>query len=258
MLNIQLAQKTKIKMKKYLFIPAAILFLTVQSSFAQNKLEILKGFDSLKVSQKTIQEANAAFKIIQNAPISLNTCKKKANNCENRAEFGYFVLNKLGFKPINFWIFKEGLIEGNKDIGGLEWDTKTTECKTLYWKYHVATGIIISTDKGLDTLIYDPWTQGKLTTLREWSLSFYKPNAIRTVFAFPVIDNYFYFPITRKGKLMTTRESWQINLDTDANQMYCGLCGITPNKKCEKNRFKGEISTKREEIIKYLKDNGIN
>lgn len=258
MLNIQLVQKTKVLMKKYFFISVAILVFNVKGLLAQSKLEIIKGFDSLMISEKTIQEANKAFEIIRNAPITLSTCKQKANNCENRAEFGNFVLNKLGFKPINFWIFKEGLIDGYTDIGGLEWDTGTKECKTLYWKYHVAAGIIITTDKGSDTLVYDPWTQGKLTTLRDWSLSFYKPNSARIVFAFPVIDNYFYFPTTPEGKLIITKEAWQINLDIDANQMYCGLCGITPNRKCKKNRLSSEIRAKRETIVMYLKDNGIN
>ena len=246
-------------MSRIFSLPSTILFLTVQLSFAQNKLEILNGFDSLPISQRTIHETGAAFSTIQNAPITLNTCKKKANNCENRAGFGYVVLNKLGFKPINFWIFKEGLIDGFKDVGGLRWDAKTTYCKTIYWKYHVGAGVIINSEKGLDTLIFDPWTQGKLTTLKEWALSFYKPNSNRTVFAFPVLDNHFYFPTSRQGKLMTSRESWQLYLDRgNANQMYCGLCGIKSNRKCGKNRFKGAINSKREEIIKYLKDNGIN
>lgn len=233
----------------------SVLFISEMN--AQNHLKLIQSFDSISLSEKTLTEANLAFSIIENAPIEFKNCKEVANNCENRAEFGNHVLKQLGFKPINFWIFKEGLIEGFNELGGLEYTSKTTDCKTLFWKYHVASGIVINTDQGLDTLIFDPWTQGKLVTLREWSLSFFKPNANRTVFAFGVLDNYYYFPTTNKGKLITTEDQWQAYVDKDSFQMFCGLCGITPNKKCLKSRHKAEIEKTRQEIIKYLALNNI-
>jgi hypothetical protein len=226
----------------------------VEQLLSNNKLELLNGFDTFQTSDKTLDQANEAFEIISNAPIASTTCKEKANNCENKAAFSSYILNKLDFKPINFWIFKEGLIENRKDIGGLAYDTKTKKCKTLFWQYHVAAGIIINTD----TLIFDPWTQGELVSLRKWALSFYEVNTGRTAFVLPVLGNYFYFPTTQEGKLITTKQQWQNNIDIDSNQMYCGLCGITPNKKCNKKKFKEKISSQKEAITKYLSDKGIN
>ena len=239
---------------KFLFL--AILISFFYSSSAQN-LQILQSFDEFNISKKTIVEAEKAFSLIKNAPIPQNTCKEKANNCENRAAFSNFVLKQLGFEPINFWIFKESLIS-ESDFGNLVFDTKTSECKKLFWGYHVASGVKLNMENGTEFFVFDPWTQTKLVKLSEWSLGFLNNDKNRTAFVFPVKDNYYYFPIDEKGKLLTTKDDWYKFLDTDSNQMYCGLCGITPNKKCSKNRFKNNIQKKKLEIVKYLSENNIS
>lgn len=237
-------------MKKLVYTLIICQFI-VQVGMAQNKMELINSFDKLEVSFNSLSELNRAYEIISEAPIALNTCKEKANNCENRAEFSHFVLSKLGFKAINFWIYKEGLIENQEDVGCLEFDTRTN-CKKLFWKYHVAAGVLIQNGGKTDTFVIDPWTQHRLTTLKEWSVSFFRPGSNRTVFVFPVIENYYYFPVTAKGKLMTAKEAWSAYIDKDTSQMYCGLCGITPNRKCNKKRFKEEINKKKLEIDDYL------
>jgi hypothetical protein len=246
-----------------------IIFLTlitkVELSHGQNNYQLINSFDAVQVSEKTLEDVNAAYKIIENAPIYLRTKKEKANNCENRAEFNFYVLEKLGFKPINFWIFKEGLIEPKYNTAklvtgsnGLAFNTKVGRKPMVYWGYHVATGVIIQNNGKNDTLIFDSWTQGKITNLKDWSLSFFQEPNGRIIYVLPVIGLYKFYGTTAIGQLSTQKSDWSKNIDNDFNQMYCGLCGITPNKKCNKNRFKDDINNKKDALLKYLKDNGID
>lgn len=227
---------------------------------AQNNLKTLDGFDSLNVSLKTMDDVKAAFDIIQKAPIYLLSKKEISNNCENRAEFAFYVLEKLGFHPINFWIFKEGLVEKEyntpelvNNSKGLAFNTSLTGRSMVYWRYHVAAGAIIENNGKRDTIVMDPWTQGKITTLKDWALSFFVEPRGRTVYVFPVLGLYSFYGTTDIGQLSMVKVEWDKNLDADFNQMYCGLCGITPNGKCDRPRFRKVILAKKEEIQNYLR-----
>lgn len=235
-------------MKTYFFTIALFINFCV---VAQHTMQVVKSFDTPEISAKTIADAQKAYDIISNAPIVLDSDKKIANNCENRAEFGFTVLSKMGFKPVNFWIYKEGYFEDDK--GGLEYNTGR---KIVHWRYHVAAGIIIPSESGYDTLIYDPWTQHKLTSLKAWATSFFIAAKPRKVFVFSVTDNYYFFP-TNNNKLVTSKEDWNLYKDSNLSQMYCGLAGITPNGKCSKKRFRDDINDARNTILAYLYKHGI-
>ncbi len=249
----------------FCIIPSIFLLLIICTEIsAQNKMQMIKGFDNIAVSQKSMSDANAAFQIIKGAPIHLTNKTEMANNCENRAEFAFSVLTKLGFKPVNFWIFKEGLVETTyttakavKKSNGLAFNTHLGSKPYVFWGYHVASGIILDNNGQNDTLIFDPWTQGGFVTLKQWALSFFQEPTGRTVYAFPVTGLYRFYGTTGIGQLSKEKADWT-NTDNDLNQMYCGLCGITPNAKCDNPRHQAEIKDKRTEIIKYLKDKGID
>lgn len=245
-------------MKKYnLLILLCLNLACISKLSSQNNKVILESFNTIEKSNKTMEEANQAFQIIANAPISKKKRKHKINNCENKAGFASLILKNLGFKPINFWIFKEGLIKGEDNKGGLYYDKKRCQCKkSASWGYHVGAGVILNTPEGLDTLIFDPWTYSKLVSLDEWSLSFFRQSSGRTIYIFPVSKNYRFYP-TENEKLITDENKWEKFLDKDDNQMYCGLCGITPNSKCSKKRFRKRIKAKRNQILNYLKQNGV-
>ncbi|WP_293304108.1 protein-glutamine glutaminase family protein [Pedobacter sp. UBA5917] len=252
-------------MKKSIILLLSVSILIMGHSYAQNSMATLPTFDSLFISPKTVAEAGQAFDLIKNAPIFLSSKREKANNCENRAEFTYFVLEKMGFKPINFWIFKEGLVEPKystarevRRSNGLAFNTSTSGRDMVFWGYHVAAGLIVQNGMHPDTLVFDPWTQGKLTTLKQWSTSFFQEPAGRTVYIFPVTGQYRFYGTTTIGQVSNMKEDWIKNLDTDFNQMYCGLCGITPNEKCSKARFRNTILAKKEEISAYLRSKKIS
>ncbi len=252
-------------MNTYRLLLAVMLILCFpQSLCAQNRRQLLNSFDSLFVSDKTLAEADTVFQLIAKAPIATKTKKEKANNCENRAEFAFYVLEKQGFRPINFWIFKEGLVESKYNTSklvsksnGLVFNTKIGSKPLVYWGYHVATGIILENNGLRDTLVFDPWTQGKLVDLPTWSLSFFNQPGGRTIYIFPVTGLYKFYGTTSIGQLSTNKSNWEKNLDTDFLQMYCGLCGITPNSQCQKSKYKSTISQKRLEIKNYLDKYGI-
>ncbi|RYG15160.1 MAG: hypothetical protein EOO07_16030 [Chitinophagaceae bacterium] len=173
-------------------------------------------------------------------------------------------MSKLGFKPVDFWLLKEGLVEPQydtprkvKNSDPLCYTPVSSTDVLGCWGYHVAAGVQIEVDGQAQIMIIDPWTQGKLTTLNEWALSFFAQKSGRTAYVFPVKDNYKFYGSNGTGQISYSKKDWEENLDDDNNQLYCGLCGITPNEKCEKKKFGKEISDKRAEIQAYLKTHGI-
>ena len=239
-----------------------ILLLFVLYTFianSQNKLQIMESFDSIEVSSKSYEEAKNALKIIKEAPIFLGNKREIANNCENRAQFAYSILEKLGFSPANYWLFKEGLVEERfatakkvKRSTGLAYNTGIGRKPYVFWIYHVATGITIKRNGKEEVLIYDPWTQNKLVTLKEWSLSFYREKSGRTAYVMSVRGLYNYFGTNSIGQVSIDQNDWNKKIGSPCNQMYCGLAGITPNKKCCKKRFHSRILAKKNEIDEYL------
>jgi len=213
----------------------------------QNRLVLLKSFDTLQASGRTMSEAQAAFHMIEQAPVCNDSRTEKANNCENRAELACHILEAAGFKPINFWIFKEGLVEAQfrtkeavKRSNGLAFNTGIGKQPYVFWRFHTAAGVIM----GRDTLIFDPWTQHKLVLLREWSTSFFIEKSGRTAYVLPVTGQYSYFGTTKTGQLSLDKNIWLRKLDKDFNQMYCGLCGFISNKACNKRRNKKRSQSK--------------
>lgn len=252
-------------MKTSKFILSFILTVVSYTAHAQNTLKNIASFDSLYVSAKNMDEVKNAYGIIEKAPIYLTSRKEMANNCENRAEFTFYVLEKMGFKPINFWIFKEGLVDPKyntsrlvRNSNGLAFNTHTSGRPMVYWGYHVAAGLILDNNGHRDTIVFDPWTQGKITTLKSWSTSFFEEPKGRTVYVFPVTGQYRFYGTTDIGQVSNLKEDWAKNLDTDFNQMYCGLCGITPNEKCGRSKFKNTILAKKTEIVAYLKAKNVS
>ncbi len=233
------------------------------TAHSQNRLEVLKSFDDFGNSNKTIKEANEAMKLIQNAPILLRTKKEIANNCENRAQFAYLVLNELGFEPINYWVLKESLIEdkysSSRAIRKSKLLTYNSNKGKVHWGYHVATGIILNVDGNDRIYIYDPWTQkGRLVLLEKWALSFFQESSGRIAYVFPVRGLYKFYGTKLNGKMSYQKSDWIKNEDNGLNQMYCGLSGVTPNRKCSKRRFRNRISKKKSEIFSYLSRYEIN
>lgn len=231
----------------------------------QNILKRLEPFDTVEVSNKTKKDIDSAFEIVKNAPIFFKNKKQIANNCENRSQFVYLVLEKLGFKPVNFWLFKEGLVENKytttsdvKKSIGLTYNTKIGRKPNVFWGYHVATGVIVNDDDKKKIYIFDPWTQDVLVSLKAWSLSFFGTQTNRTAYVLPVNGLYKYYGTKELGQVSLLKDKWQENLDESKNQMYCGLAGITPNHKCEKKRFRRKILNKKVEIELYLKNYGIS
>jgi hypothetical protein len=160
------------------------------------------------------------------------------------------VLEKLGFEPVSYWLFKEELIEGQPSSDGLFFTP--TGCKNVVWGYHVAAGVLIQDREETKIYILDPWTQTTFVTIEQWATSFFLPESKRTAFVFPVLGNYYFYPTEHK-KLQITKASWDPFRDEDEVQMYCGLCGVTPNAKCGKSRNIQKAMVKKQEIANYLK-----
>lgn len=235
-------------MYKHLLFCLLIVSTTISVS-AQHQLNVLETFDDIKVSKKNYDEVKQAFDILKNAPLDFFDCKARYNNCENRSAFTIKLLNKLGFEAINFWLFKEKLIKGQAKSDALYYTP--SGCKRVSWGYHVAGGVIINNGDKIDTLVLDPWTQNDIKSLNDWATSFYLSGTKRTAFVMLVLKNYYFYP-TDKNKLKTDKDSWVKYIDEDEWQMYCGLSGITPNKKCAKAKFRDRISSKKSEINNYL------
>jgi hypothetical protein len=242
-------------MQKLLFL-LLCSYCCALGSAGQNRIVLLKSFDTLAVSGEPRADAAALFTLISQAPVGMSSKKEKANNCENRAELAYHILAAYGYKPVNFWLFKEGLVEpgySNRDAvtrsKGLAFNTGIGKQPYVFWHFHVATGIVYHGD----TLIFDPWTQGKLVSLRQWALSFYKEAQGRTAYLFPVRGQYSYFGSTAKGQMNPDKAAWLPNIDSNYNQMYCGLCGFRNNKECNKRKHKPVIARKKQQVDAYIR-----
>lgn len=144
-----------------------------------------------------------------------------------------------------------------KKSKGLSFNTGIGRKPFVFWGYHVAAGVIIKNE----TYIFDPWTKNKLVKLEDWALSFFNKqidnNLNRTSYIFPVLGLYKFYGTSKINKLSTDKIEWDKNLDPDLDQMYCGLCGITPNSKCDKRKSKKLIKSKKIELSKYLEKSKI-